>query len=215
MTPTIACVLRSGGPDYSVEWVYALKRGLNRYVDEFNFVCLTDAEGIPPMWRRPLRYEWPGWWSKLELFRPGLFDEGERVFFFDLDTLIVGPIDDVLGYEGEFGMIRGFYKDVLQSAVMSWTPGPISRELWRDWKARPAEHMSNFRGDGRWMNSRLRGKADVLLDLYPGRIVSFKVHAREKIPDGAGIVCGHGQPRFSNPRAGWAHRLWTSIKAIP
>lgn len=208
---TVACVLRSGGETYGPRWVYALRRGLNEHLPDHRFVCLTDVESIPPMWSRPLRYKWEGWWSKLELFRPGLFEAGERVLYLDLDTLIVGDLSEIASYDGEFGMIRGFYRDILQSGVMAFRPGPISRAIWDDWLPRPQRRMKEYRGDGEYLASRVDGEADQLLDLYPGQIVSYKVHSREGIPDGARIVCGHGDPRFSSPMAGWAHKMWSSL----
>jgi len=70
--------------------------------------------------------------------------------------------------------------------------------------------MKTHRGDGRWIHGHVL-EADQLLDLYPGHIVSFKVHAREEPPEGARIVCGHGRPRFSSPSAGWAHEHWKRL----
>lgn len=70
---------------YNKEWVNKLYRAIQRnFHDSFRFVCLsntdTDVETIP------LITDWPGWWSKIELFRPNLF-EGPVVYF-DLDVLI-------------------------------------------------------------------------------------------------------------------------------
>ena len=71
---TIACVLRSGG-DYGPEWVEKLACSAGNvmgYRLGLRFVCLTDME-VPHVECIPLAYGWPGWFSKLELFRPGLF----------------------------------------------------------------------------------------------------------------------------------------------
>lgn len=214
---SVACVLRSGG-DYGPEWVYALKRGLNRNIPEtvdWTFSCLTDIPAIPTMWRLPLSWDWPGWWAKMELFRPGLFKG--PVVYFDLDTLIVDDISDLLSYRGEFGMIRGFYKrSIFQSGVMAWTPGLVSRALWDAWIKDPEGNRTQQRGDGRWINANIKkDRVDDLHELYPGQIVSFKVHARSKVPPGARVVCGHGQPRFSSPAAGWAHHQWKRIAKPP
>lgn len=219
MSLTVACVLRSGG-DYSPEWVYALRRGLRAHMpgryrsplsdpepDTWTFVCLTDM-AIHAPWRRPLLYHWPGWWSKLELFRPGLFET--RVLYMDLDTLVVGDLTDLASYRGDWGMIRGFYRDIAQSGLMAWTPGPHTDELWADWLRSPEAHMARSRGDGDWLHERTDG--DRLMDLYPGQVVSYKVHARDGIPEGARVVCGHGQPRFSDPAAGWAHLHWSALR---
>lgn len=212
MSVTVACVLRSGGPDYGPEWVHALKRGVNRHLDGHQFAVLTDVSGIVPHWRRPMKYAWPGWWSKMELFRPGLFPDGELVVYFDLDTLLVGDCQFLAEYPGEFGVIRGFYHPIRQSGVMAWRPGEISYRVWDVWSAKPGRWMSEFRGDGRWLDHHLPEEGvDQLLDLYPGRIVSYKVDARDGPPEGARVVCGHGRPRFSSRQAGWAYVHWNSL----
>lgn len=89
MTLTIACVLRSGGV-YDAEWVAKLQRGVARHMTlPHRFVCLSDVD--VPCERIPLVTDWPGWWSKIELFRKGLFDG--PVLYTDLDSVITGPLD--------------------------------------------------------------------------------------------------------------------------
>lgn len=214
---TVACVLRSGGA-YDIEWVYALKRGVNAHLPEHRFICLTDVPAIPTVWARPLRHSWPKWWAKLELFRPGLFDG--PVLYMDLDTLVVGSLVDLASYRGDLAMMTGFYKDgtggrpyMQQSGVMAWTPGPATQRLWQQWMRAPNEHMDSHRGDGAWLDRHVQ--ADRLMELYPGQIVSYKVHARDGVPGGARLVCGHGVPRFNDPKAGWAHRHWRSLTHEP
>ena len=203
---TVACVLKSGG-DYSPEWVYALKRGLNRHLPEpFRFVCLTDMAGIPPVWAVSLVHGWRGWFSKLELFRPGLF-EGP-VLYIDLDTLPVGDLTELASYRGPFGMLSDFYQPrMAASGVMAWTPGPHTEAIYHAFTKvtkRPAGRSDYWYAKNAPVPERLQ-------TLYPGQLVSFKAHARKGPPAGARLVCGHGQPRYSDPKAGWAHREWVSL----
>lgn len=207
--PIVACVLRSGGPTYDPRWVYALKRGANQHLPDHEFICLTDVGGITPNWRAPMTHPWPGWWAKMGLFDPELFPRDRLVLYFDLDTLLLGDLTFLAEYDGEFGMIRGFYHPVRQSGVMAWRPGRLSDLVWEKWMEDPDGHISSFRGDGRWLHQHLPEEGvDQLLDLFPGRIVSYKVDAKQGPPDGARVVCGHGKPRFSSSRAGWAHVHW-------
>lgn len=214
-TTIFACVLRSGG-DFDPSWVRALNRGLQEHVPGAPLVCLTDypqgsfGEGV---FRVPLRYNWPGWWSKLELLRDSIFPWGAWIFYVDLDTLFVGPPRDLLSYEGDFAMHRGFYHpERLQSGIMIFRAGStVARQFWARWARNPESHMQRFRGDGDFLDDHGRPYVDVLPDLFPSRIVSLKVHAREGIPDRARIVCGHGRPRFTDPAAGWAHEHWTRL----
>lgn len=216
MSVTVACVLKSGGV-YTPEWVYALKRGLNRHLSDFEFVCLTDMPLNPPHWRVSLEHAWRGWWSKLELFRPGLFTG--PVLYMDLDTLPVGDLSAIASYAGTFAMLSDLFQPKLaQSGVMAWTPGPISHGVWQRFKADPASAMRRHRGDGEFIRSVVP-KADRLQALYPGQIVSLKAHCRPpKVkgpPKGARLVCGHGQPKFNKPAAGWAHVMWKSLATVP
>jgi hypothetical protein len=54
------------------------------------FVCLTDVTDVTCE-RIALTTDWPGFYAKLELFRPGLFHG--PVLYFDLDTVIHRNID--------------------------------------------------------------------------------------------------------------------------
>lgn len=206
-TPTIACVLRSGR-DFGPEWVEALYAGVRQHApdswDAWRFVCLSDRSDVPGF--VPLEHDWPRWWPKLELFRPDLFDG--PVLYLDLDTLVVGDLTPFLGYRGDFAMLSDFGrpKDA-QSGVMAWAPGPTSGAIWRAFTADPRRAM-RYRGDGEFIRAQVHG-ADRLQDLYPNQIVSFKRHCRKAPPGGdVRIVAGHGRPRFSDPRAGWAHKAW-------
>lgn len=206
---TVACVLRPGG-DFDARWVRALQAGVERHLSlEHRFVCLTDApiEGVIHQY---LLHDWPGWWSKMELFRPGLFRG--RVLYLDLDTLIVGALDGVAGYDGSFAMLSDFYKpERPQSGVMAFRPSDVTRGIWETFSADPESAMRDYRGDGEWLAAHT--EPDRLQDAFPGQIVSLKVHARDAVPDGARLVCGHGDPRFSDAAAGWAHETWSERAA--
>ena len=203
----IATVCRSGG-DFDPSWVHALRRGLNVWAPKgFRFVALTDMDcGI---WRVPLIHEWRGWWAKMELFRPGLFHTGERVLYMDLDTLPVGDLTDLCAYDGPFAVLEDFYTpSFIGSGVMAWTVSKQTEAIYHSYAEDPVtrgrdEHMilRQFPDPDRWQNIR------------PGQCVSLKPRRgpdpiKHGAPPGARLVCGHGQPRLSDPRAGWAHRLW-------
>lgn len=132
-----------------------------------------------------------GWWAKLALFQPGRFDG--RCLYLDLDTLIVGPISDLRMYQGPFAGLSDFYHPHrLQSAVMLWEAGEADR-IWESWEAagRPQYHPG---GDGWWIDTMMP-EARRLQDLFPKRLVSFKAHCANGVPEGASVVCFHGLPR--------------------
>ena len=207
----VACVYRTGGI-YTREWVSALRRALGRWMPTgYRFVCLTDDLSVEPYWRIPLVHNWPGWFSKVELFRPGLFVG--PVLYMDLDTLPVGDLSDIAGYRGPFAMLTDFYREqrrAVASGVMAWTPGPHTEAIYEAFVREP---MLNGRSD--YWYAKHAPDPDRLQELFPGQIVSFKKHARTGPPRNARLVCGHGKPRFSSPAAGWAHEEWRSWATRP
>jgi len=214
----ICAVLRSGG-DFDVSHVHALKRMLGAHMSlryrspvtepepgTWTFEYLSDCGPYTPG-VVPLIHGWPGWWSKLELFRPGVLDG--LTLFVDLDTLAVGDLAPFFEYAGGFAMLNDFNRSGrAQSGVMLIRPGPVTEAIWQAWTRDPEGHMRRYRGDGEWLHAH--SKPDRLQDMFPGLIVSFKKHCRKAPPRGdVRLVCGHGRPRFSSRDAGWAHRLWT------
>lgn len=206
---TVASVLKAGGI-YDADWVARLRAGVARHLPtQHRFVCLSDVS--VPCDRIPLEHGWPGWWSKIELFRlPG------PVLFFDLDTAIVGDLSD-LGRHAEqtdFTMLRDFYAaDHLGSGVMAWS-GTAARHLYATFAADPEALMRERRarmGDQAFIEEtygrpRIRRWQTVL----PDQIVSYKLHCQggispitgaqriAGIPTGARVVCLHGKPKFAD-----------------
>ena len=209
---TVACVLRSGGI-YDARWVRALYRGVREHwpVDALDFVCLTDVPvGHPGVREVPLVTGWPGWWAKMELLAPGTFDG--PVLYLDLDTLPVGPLADLAAHALDFAMLSDLWQPHLaQSGVMAWMPGETSRAAWDVFTEDPRERMHEFHGDGEFIRSVV-DPVTRLQDVFPGRIAGFKIRSPRGIipgpPEGSSLCCGHGEPRFSDPAAGWAHALW-------
>ncbi len=200
----VACVYRTGG-EFTFAWVDKLLVQLDRHVgDTVEYAVVGRFGDDAP----------PGWWAKLSLFDPETFEAGDLVLYLDLDTLVVGDLTDLVSYDGDFAMLSDFYRPSLgQSGVMLFRAGsePVTR-IWDAWSADPEHVMCSHRGDGEFIRSVVP-EADRIQALYPGQVVSYKVHAHDGIPDGARLVCGHGKPRFSDPAAGWAHQLWSATGA--
>ncbi len=169
-----------------------------------DFAVLTDT-WIPGVRCIPLTYSWPGWWAKMALFS-GVIDR--PCLYLDLDSLIVDRLDVFASARcPQFGMIGDFNQPTLaQSGVLMFSPGPTVSRIWKKWVVDPSKHMRTHRGDGEWLRENCRPSR--IDRLFPGSIVSLKKHAREGIPEGARIVCGHGHPRLAHPDAGWAHEEW-------
>lgn len=201
MSLTVLTVLREGGV-YDEDWVYRLRRQVREHLPTpHDCVCLTDRP-IPDMEVRPLLHEWPGYWSKLELYRPDITDN--RVIYFDLDTLIVDDISPLAEYDGDFAALRDFYNPQIQaSGVLAWDgsdPPPIYQ------RAVHGDPWLRKRSD-LWWNEFC--DPDILQDIFPGLIGSYKAHELDEGPDGFGVVCFHGQPRQHNfGRDHWVTRAW-------
>lgn len=116
---TVASVYRSGGRLYSPRYVEHLRRMVTRHLSiPHRFVCLSDVE--VPCERIPLVTDWRGYQSKIELYRPGLFNG--PVLYFDLDTVIHGSIDSLakLASELDFGCVSDPLGGHFNSSVMTF-----------------------------------------------------------------------------------------------
>lgn len=185
---TIACVLKSGG-EYNVSHVETLQA----MVPSRPFVCLSDNPAVPGY--VPLEHGWPGWWSKLELFKlPG------PVLFFDLDTVVTGDIDELILTipKHDFLILRDVYRgkirqSAMQSSIMGWR-GDMSYVY--DAFVKNADYwMKSLRSDQDFFETAI-GDATYWQDVLPGALVSFKVDVQGRgVPKDAKVIFFHGQPR--------------------
>jgi len=168
--------------------------------------------GIEPV---PLIHRWPGWWSKIELFRPGLF-EGP-ILYADLDTVILGALDDmVLGHR--FTVLRNFWADRqgadrVGSGLMAWDAdlSVIYREFCESSQLVMRDYTTTERwGDQTFIKDHTPIEPERWQDKHPGRIFSYKRHvvpAGGRVPEGASVICYHGKPRP------WHTPLWHQRRA--
>lgn len=116
----IVCVLRKGGKvGYDASWVEKLNNSIDRHLTiDHRFICLSDCE--VNCTRIPLDDGGEGFWSKLQLFKPGLFTD--PVFYLDLDTVIINNIDDLIKSleDQKFVMWYELDRGVHSSAMMYW-----------------------------------------------------------------------------------------------
>jgi hypothetical protein len=107
------------GNYYDISWVAKLKRNVARHLNEpHKFVCLTNTL-IPDVDCIPLKHpSWTGWWSKIELFEPGLFDG--PVLYLDLDVFATRSLEDFIQPRENLVMLRDYIKYVNNSTIMYW-----------------------------------------------------------------------------------------------
>jgi uncharacterized Rossmann fold enzyme len=204
----VACV--KWGSMYGAEYVNILhdmvRRNLSNNVPG-KFVCFTDDpsgldDGIEV---RFLPEGLGGWWNKIFLFSDAAFDKGDRVVYFDLDTVITGSLDDIVRYGGEFAILRDFYRPLgFGSGVMAWEAGKHDY-LWEEFKTEGCPVLPG--GDQEWIENKLRIKPDLLQSIYPQAFASYKVSCREMFPKHCKVVCFHGEPKPHNA-GGWVNNIW-------
>jgi len=205
----VACVKK--GEKYGAEYVRNLQAGVARHLSiEHEFLCLTDTPMVGVNCEL-LKHDLPGWWSKLELFRDGLFSRDDRVLYFDVDTLMVDNIDDIASYDGPFTILRDAYRPWgYQSGVMAF-PGNSCVDIWDEWCRVGQPKLEG--GDQAWIEC-MRHDIALLQDLFPDRLLSYKANCRNQIPPGASVVFFHGHPKPPECN-GWVVDHWRNDHRIP
>lgn len=213
MSLTVACVLRSGGI-YTPEWVEALQRGVAAHLSlDHEFVCLSDV--AVPVKRIPLLHDWPRWWSKIELFRPGIFPG--QVLYFDLDTVIVGSLDRIASHQHTFTMAHEFNRPRQKcSTAMAWD-GTRDFGIYREFGKNPSVarlyNKVHRIGDQAFIEEHLAKWGvypDTFSYLFGERsVASYKVHKCANAPPrDAAAVAFHGKPKPHEIASGWVKELW-------
>lgn len=200
---TIACVCV--GDAYGDEYVIRLRDGVKRWLEApHRFVCFSDRH-IDGVECSRVPGQFTGWWSKMWLFSGEGINVQSRVLFFDLDTIICGPLDEIADYDGSFAALQDFYRPRgLGSGVLMWQAGE-DNDILDDWLSFGAPRFAG--GDQAWIELA-RPDADRLQTLFPGKFVSFKADCAAGLPKGASVLCFHGQPKPHNC-GGWAQEIWS------
>lgn len=217
---SVLCVLRSGGA-YDAEWVRKLRDGVARNITvPHRFVCLSDVD--VPCDRIPLVQDWPGWWAKIELFRPGVVTG--PTLYLDLDTVIVDKIDALANITRDFSMLRGFgrkhyigsgvmlFKKPLTTVYESFLKSP--ERFIEEYATNPNNRHQAFNaavGDQAFIYDAI-GNENIhrLTDSVPNLIQCYpKTFNGARVPTGCSVVCFKG--KIKPPDAmhlGWCRENW-------
>lgn len=213
---TVATVLWQGdfrGRRYSPHWVQNLKNMVDRHLSvEHDFVCLSNVD--VPTRRIPLEYDYPGWWSKLELFKPNLPIDN-KILFIDLDTIIIDNINGFVTYDEDLVMcdeeftdqprqVRNkentitFYK--YSSKVVLYRPGTFP-DIWNNFSE---DIIEKYRGDQDWINTQVQG-----IKTFPQKWFMRTKHCKDKKPEGPKMICGNPiKPDEAAKKWKWAKEEW-------
>ena len=196
------------GSEYANKLSRAVRRNLSL---PYRFICFTDDDAglLPDIVARPLPHPGLiGLMNKLALFNPTAFEFGERILWLDLDTIISGNIDEIASYAGKFAMIEDLYfPGRIASGVMAWQAGVEWKSGAPIWESYADAGYPNIEGGDQVWIEACRPRVDILQDLYPGQIASYKASGCQLAPQ-TRIVCFHGHPRPHHISAGWVPSLW-------
>jgi 2-polyprenyl-3-methyl-5-hydroxy-6-metoxy-1,4-benzoquinol methylase len=209
---TIACVLKSGG-DYTIEYVKRLMNMIARNTTiPYNFVCLSDIN-INFCDSVKFSQDYGGWWSKIELFKSGVI-KSERAIYFDLDSIILANIDDLLEIRQEFVALKPWNKrnqknGLCASGMMAWENNNTFSFLYNQFSVKDTHRFPV--GDQEYISKMLaenEKKPVFFQDIYKG-IFSYKRNFRRGLPPiDAKVICFHGKPRLHNIRDKWVVDNW-------
>lgn len=188
--------LTGAAQEFKLAHVLALKEQCAIYAPNVPFKCLSDVN-IADVDCVPYKHGWPGWWIKLFAFSP---DVPGDFLFMDLDTVIRGPLDDILAVK-KLTVLRDFYRDGVKlkeglGSGLIYLPESARKQVWDFWMTHPQWHQRMYpRGDQFllerfWLNTAQRWQ-----DVVPGQVVSWKVHCAKGVPPEARVIAFHGQPR--------------------
>ncbi len=210
MDTTIACVLKTGDfynrnkkINYDLKYPLWLKKQCEKFITiPFKFVCLTDLDHIEGVETIKLKHNFPGWWSKMELFRPGIF-KTKNVFYFDLDTVLVGNIDHIVSYKHDFTVLRYISTnnketDRIGSGIMAWSLDLSF--LYNTFLEKAEQFMEEYTtydkwGDQGFIYHHVKGMQK-FQELFPEELVSWKfnlIKGNPKPPNK--IIIFHGVPK--------------------
>lgn len=199
---TVACVLRSG-PLYTPAWVHRLRRNVAAHLGEHRFACLSDieVEGVETI---PLKHGWPGWWSIVEVFRPGLFTG--RVLYLDLADLVVRPLDPFFEGEGfriaRSPLIPAPMHGRFASGLMAFDAGDT--EIYDRFAPQAGNVIRRLHGDQEWIEELRPDAATFDQHMTAG----FRGECVAGPPEDARVIFVHGQPKPHQISAGWFRELW-------
>lgn len=194
------------GDKYTAQDVLIVREMVSRHLKAPHaFRCLSDRQidGVDTLIPDEV---WPGWWSKLLLFK---YAEGQNLYL-DLDVVVTGPLDDLVSRR--LSMPMNWAQSGhggCQSSVMSW--GNTYRDLWASFdpkKIAPQENpeysgtYNGLHGDQEYITKVLGAPGGSWVDPMIG-VYSYKYHCRKGLPDDAKVVCFHGRPKPSEVNDAW------------
>lgn len=190
----VLTVHKSGG-----QYKPAHVRWMRDQLKHYNFYVLSDVV-YPDVNKINLEHGLPGWWSKMELFRPDI----ERGFLYvDLDSVIVQGEDIKTLHElkrDKLTMWKDHHRKKEYNTSIMWVEGAECDRIWREFHNNKEEIMANYRDDQGFI-SEVLGDVESLYDNTD--IQSYKVHRLDTHEPKAPVVTFHGKPKPWDVKKDW------------
>lgn len=229
MTVTVATVLT--GSKYNVSDVMRIYRMVSDNLDSpCNFVCITDKPAAVRSCQLPIEpvtvsFALPKWWAKMKLFDLSWRNRNSgQIIYFDLDTLICGPLEPLVSINTEFAICRNFtkahgnarYPCDYGSCVMSIAPD-FGNVIWERFVNKADDFINGLdrRYGDQYAIQKLWPNANYLQDMLPpDYIISYRaVKGLASQPPDVSLVAyaGGRTPATMGPH--WAYKIWNRSEA--
>jgi hypothetical protein len=182
---------------YDESWVLKLYNGFKRNLSqEWRFVLWTDRlRDLPPEIKQEMiRAEEPDYSTCIEPYRYGC-----PMILCGLDTVIVGSVDHLAYYcqtHDKLALPRDpFDKKRACNGVALIPEG--QQHIYRNWPKGENDMIYLRKQDHKFID-----------DLFPGQVVSYKGHVKEKGLDGVKICFFHGQEKPHELEDPWVKEHW-------
>lgn len=215
----VACVRT--GQKYGVEYVLRLKSAVVQHLPmPHRFVCITDNPQELPSDIETIQVKngLHGWWGKMQLFEPS-WRAGQRVVYFDLDTVPVGDLAPLADLDVPFGICDNFarlaggdWPCAYNSSVMTISP-EFGADMWEWFNKHRQGIMQRYRRTGDQSAIEEWTKDATLLQyaLPPGFFIGYRELQKHKMqPPEASIVVFAGSHKPHNTDCAWAREAWAA-----
>jgi len=205
---SVLCVLKTGRFEhplgnalnfkYTADHVLALQQQVKKHCPGSEFYCLSN-EKIPGVNVIPLKHNWPGWWSKMEIFSHDL----GPVLYLDLDMVLRNDISYIM--EDTHYFTAWHSKRGLNSSIMAWDES--KRHIYESFASQCDDVMQAMTrleclGDQCFIQNSL-AKWDKFKDRYPEAIVNYESLKGNDPSDKNHIICFKGRTKPQNANEEW------------
>jgi hypothetical protein len=203
---------------YTGEWVRKLEAMVRLHLrDPFDFAVLSDVD-VAGVRRIPLEHNLPGWWAKMELFRPDLpIPEGARCLYLDLDCVVIGDLTSLILPPHGPWMTPNQRKDYpewwadgkrgvrrYRSACMVWNHGDM-RNVWTAFQSHPEGIMAAYHGDQDFIGRQFPDLRTMPAEWFE----NLRFCKPEYAPLGVRVVfCNPWKNHLAGRRFPWVLRAW-------